>query len=56
MVNNQLADKISRSGEFGLAKSLQAQLVRQVLPGSDAASRRRSRRSNSLNQPQTTNS
>jgi Rod binding domain-containing protein len=38
MVNNQLADKISRSGEFGLAKSLQTQLVRQVLPDSDAAS------------------
>jgi len=37
MVNNQLADKISRSGEFGLAKSLQAQLVHQVLPEADAA-------------------
>jgi len=37
MVNNQLADSISRSGEFGLAKSLQAQLVHQVLPGVDAA-------------------
>jgi peptidoglycan hydrolase FlgJ len=37
MVNNQLADKISRSGEFGLAKSLQAQLVRQVLPDSNDA-------------------
>jgi len=37
MVNNQLADKISQSGEFGLAKSLQAQLVHQVLPGEDAA-------------------
>lgn len=34
MVNNQLADDISRSGEFGLAKSLQAQLVHQVLPPS----------------------
>ncbi len=37
MINNQLADKISRSGEFGLAKSLQAQLVHQVLPEADAA-------------------
>ena len=37
MINNQLADKISQSGEFGLAKSLQAQLVHQVLPGEDAA-------------------
>jgi peptidoglycan hydrolase FlgJ len=37
MVNNQLADSISRSGAFGLAKSLQAQLVHQVLPqGGDA--------------------
>jgi flagellar protein FlgJ len=36
MVNSQLADKISRSGEFGLAKSLQAQLIHQVLPGVDA--------------------
>jgi peptidoglycan hydrolase FlgJ len=33
MVNNQLADGISSSGAFGLAKSLQAQLVHQVLPG-----------------------
>lgn len=32
MINNQLADKISRTGTFGLARSLQAQLVRQVLP------------------------
>ncbi len=37
MINNQLADSISRSGAFGLAKSLQAQLVHQVLPGADAA-------------------
>lgn len=37
MINNQLADGISKSGAFGLAKSLQAQLVRQVLPGADAA-------------------
>jgi Rod binding domain-containing protein len=37
MVNNQLADDISRSGTFGLAKSLQAQLVRQVLPDANAA-------------------
>jgi flagellar protein FlgJ len=31
MVNNQLADGISRSGAFGLAKSLQGQLAHQVL-------------------------
>ncbi len=32
MINNQMADSISKSGAFGLAKSLQAQLVHQVLP------------------------
>jgi|SRR5271170_1729099 len=32
MVDNQLADSISRSGSFGLAKSLESQLIRQVLP------------------------
>ena len=32
MINSQLADSISRSGSFGLAKSLQGQLARQVLP------------------------
>ena len=32
MINNQLADSISRSGGFGLAKSLAAQLSHQVLP------------------------
>jgi flagellar protein FlgJ len=37
MVTSQLADSISRSGAFGLAKSLQAQLVHQVLPHGDAA-------------------
>ena len=37
MVNNQLADSISRSGAFGLAKSLQGQLVHQVLPHADTA-------------------
>ena len=37
MVNNQMADSISRSGAFGLAKSLEAQLVHQVLPKTDAA-------------------
>ena len=31
MVNSQLADSISRSGAFGLAKSLQDQLSHQVL-------------------------
>lgn len=38
MVNNQMADSISRSGAFGLAKSLQAQLVHQVLPKTEATS------------------
>jgi flagellar protein FlgJ len=38
LVNNQLADSISRSGEFGLAKSLQTQLARQVLPHAGAKS------------------
>jgi Rod binding domain-containing protein len=37
MINNQLADCMSRSGSFGLAKSLQAQLAHQVLPGATAA-------------------
>lgn len=32
MINNQLADSISRSGSFGLARSLQGELARQVLP------------------------
>ena len=32
MINNQMADSISRSGGFGLAKSLQTQLVHQILP------------------------
>ena len=32
MINNQLADSISRSGSFGLAKSLQGELAHQVLP------------------------
>jgi flagellar protein FlgJ len=32
MINNQMADSISRSGSFGLAKSLQTQLVHQTLP------------------------
>jgi flagellar protein FlgJ len=31
MVTNQLADSISRSGAFGLAKSLESQLVRQYV-------------------------
>src|SRR5208282_101086 len=34
MINNQLADSISRSGGFGLARSLQGQLSHQVLPHS----------------------
>jgi Rod binding domain-containing protein len=37
LVNNQMADSISRSGAFGLAKSLQAQLVHQILPRGEAA-------------------
>jgi flagellar protein FlgJ len=36
MVTSQLADSISRSGTFGLAKSLESQLVRQELPPSQA--------------------
>jgi Rod binding domain-containing protein len=32
MVNTQMAESISRSGGFGLAKSLTAQLTHQVLP------------------------
>ena len=32
MINNQLAQSISRSGGFGLAKSLSSQLSHQVLP------------------------
>ena len=34
MITNQLADSISRSGGFGLAKSLESQLTRQVIPHS----------------------
>lgn len=34
LINHQLAEAISRSGSFGLAKALQAQLTRQVLPTS----------------------
>ena len=37
MINNQMADSISKSGAFGLAKSLQTQLVHQVLPKTAAA-------------------
>lgn len=37
MINNQLADSISRSGEVGLAKSLREQVVRQVLPQTASA-------------------
>ncbi|MGP8202019.1 MAG: rod-binding protein [Limisphaerales bacterium] len=36
MVDNQMADSISRSGTFGLAKSLEKQLVHQVLPKATA--------------------
>jgi peptidoglycan hydrolase FlgJ len=39
MINNQLADKISQSGAVGLAKSLESQLVRQVLPGISASTK-----------------
>jgi Rod binding domain-containing protein len=34
MINNQMADSMSKSGAFGLAKSLEKQLVHQVLPHS----------------------
>src|SRR5208282_5996976 len=37
MINNQLADSISRSGGFGLAKSLTSQLGHQVLHHAPAA-------------------
>jgi Rod binding domain-containing protein len=37
MINNQLADSISRSGGFGLAKSLGGQLTHQVLPHAPAS-------------------
>jgi Rod binding domain-containing protein len=37
MINNQFADSISKSGAFGLAKSLETQLVHQVLPQSGDA-------------------
>jgi flagellar protein FlgJ len=37
MINNQMADSISRSGTFGLARSLQSQLSRQVLPHAAAS-------------------
>jgi Rod binding domain-containing protein len=32
MINNQMAESISRAGGFGLAKSLVGQLTHQVLP------------------------
>ena len=37
MVTNQLAESISRSGSFGLARSLQGELIRQALPHAAAA-------------------
>jgi flagellar protein FlgJ len=37
MINNQLAESISRSGGFGLAKSLTTQLTHQVLPDATPA-------------------
>jgi Rod binding domain-containing protein len=37
MINNQLADSLSRSGGFGLAKSLAGQLAQQVLPHAPAS-------------------
>ena len=37
MINNQLADSISRSGSFGLGRSLQGELARQVLPNASGA-------------------
>jgi Rod binding domain-containing protein len=38
MINNQLAESISASGEFGLARSLQTQLSRQILPAKNPIS------------------
>ncbi len=37
MVNSQLAESVSRSGTFGLARSLQAQMVHQVLSHPNSA-------------------
>jgi Rod binding domain-containing protein len=37
MINNQMADSISRSGSFGLARSLQTQLGHQVLAHSPSS-------------------
>ena len=37
MITNQLADGISRSGAFGLARSLESQLARQVIPSAEPA-------------------
>ena len=37
MVTDQLAESISRSGSFGLATSLQGQLIRQTVPKAAAA-------------------
>jgi Rod binding domain-containing protein len=36
MTTNQLADAISRSGGFGLARSLEAQLIRQNMNTADS--------------------
>jgi flagellar protein FlgJ len=51
MVNNQLADKISRSGGFGLAKNLQAQVAHQVLPHAKAAPAQKTSHPPTLNAP-----
>ena len=37
MINNQMADSMSRSGGLGLAKSIETQLVHQVLPKAAAS-------------------
>jgi Rod binding domain-containing protein len=37
MINNQMAESISRSGGFGLARSLAGQLTHQVLPPSPSS-------------------
>lgn len=39
MVTAQFADQISRSGAFGLARSLQSQMTRQILTPADAAAK-----------------
>ena len=37
MINSQLADSMSRSGDFGVARSLQAQLTHQTQPATSVS-------------------